>query len=449
MSGHAAATTPAPSETVSQSTETIFALSSGALPAGIAVIRMSGPRAHAALRGLCDRRLPPPRRAALRTLADAHGAVIDRALVLVFAAPDSATGEDVAEIHAHGGIAVVAALIAALGQLPGLRLANPGEFTRRAFENGRLDLSQVEGLADLIAAETEAQRVAALAHADGALRQAIARWSAVLTDLRAGLEASLDFADGEDDVAARLDDDAGGQGGGAVAGLIAEIAAALAGAARARALRGGLTVVLSGAPNVGKSSLINALSRREVSLVSPVAGTTRDAVEARLDLRGVLVTLVDTAGLRDAGDPVEAAGVARARARAASADLVLTLFDTGDLPQTGVPVQTKVDLAGVARPDTLAVSSLTGQGLAELEDWLTRWATGVARPREPSLIANERQRAACIEARDALARLADGADPVLQAEALRLAQRALGRVSGLVGVEDILDAIFARFCIGK
>ena len=424
---------------------TIFALSSGALPAGIAVVRVSGPQAFAALTLLTGAPLPRSRAAALRTICDpADASVIDRALVLAFAAPASATGEDVVELHLHGGIAVVAAALAALGRLPGLRGAEPGEFTKRAFDNCRLDLSQAEGLADLIAAETEAQRRAALAQAGGALRVSVEGWSATLLGLLADAEAGLDFAESEDDVTplTRADADA------AVAGLIAQIDAALADAARGRQLRDGLTIVVSGPPNVGKSSLVNALVKSDIAIVSPLPGTTRDVIEARLDLGGVLVTLVDTAGLRESDDPVEAEGIARARARAAAADLVLALYCGDGAPGQGLAVRTKIDLGGPAGGG-LAVSNATGEGIAALLDWLAGWARDAVRSSEPALLANARQADACRCALDELEQLTNEGDPVLRAEGLRLALRALGSITGAVGVEAVLDAIFSRFCIGK
>ena len=420
---------------------TIFALSSGALPSGVAVVRVSGPNAFAALTVLAGP-LPAPRMATLRTLR--YTGVIDRGLVLAFHGPASATGEDVAEFHVHGGPAVVAALLAALARQPGLRPARPGEFTRRAFDNGRLDLTQAEGLADLVAAETEAQRRAALAQSDGVLRRRIEGWRAAILELRADAEADLDFAEAEDDVATGMRrDDA------TLAALTADLEAAVADAGRARALRSGLTVVIIGPPNVGKSSLINALSQREVAIVAASPGTTRDPIEVRLDLGGVLVTLVDTAGLRDAADPVEAEGIARARARAADADLVVTLHVEREAPPTtGWAVRTKVDLAG-GDPNGLAVSSLTGAGIADLTDRLGEWARCTVRAHEPALLATERHRGACSAAADSLreAQLTD--DPILRAESLRRAGDALGDIVGVIGVEDMLGRVFERFCIGK
>lgn len=418
--------------------DTIHALSSGALPAGIAVVRVSGPRAFAALAALS----PAPveaRRATLRTLVQ-DGVTIDTALVLAFPGPASVTGEDVVEYHVHGGVAVVAALFDAL-EGAGSRLARAGEFTRRAFDSGRLDLTMVEGLADLIAAETEGQRRAALDQAGGILRARVEGWRDRLVALLADIEAELDFAD-EGDVAARRDDGAQLE----MAALVAEFDAELAMAGRARALRNGLTVVVSGPPNVGKSSLINVLARRDVALVSPAPGTTRDAIEVRLDLGGVLVTFVDTAGLRDTADTVEAAGIARARERIVTADLVLALYCDG-APGEGVPVRTKCDLGG-AGPG-LAVSALTGAGVQELEEWLRGWAATVAPPATAALLGQTRHREACARARVEVADAVGQADLVLRAEALRLAARALGEIVGTVGVEDVLDQIFTRFCIGK
>lgn len=418
--------------------DTIHALSSGALPAGIAVVRVSGPRAFAALSALT----PAPveaRRATLRTIVQ-DGVTIDTALVLAFPAPASVTGEDVVEFHVHGGVAVVAAVFDAL-ERAGSRLARAGEFTRRAFDAGRLDLTMVEGLADLIAAETEGQRRAALDQAGGVLRARVEGWRDRLVALLAGVEAELDFAD-EGDVAAHGDHGATQ----AIATLIDELDRELALAGRARALRNGLTIVVSGPPNVGKSSLINALARRDVALVSPVPGTTRDAIEVRLDLGGVLVTLVDTAGLRDTHDAIEAAGIARARERIAQADLVLALFCDG-APGDGVPVRTKCDLGG--KGDSLAVSALTGDGIPELENWLRDWAASFAPLGAAALLGQTRTRDACLRAHAELTDAASQNDPVLRAEALRLALRALGEIVGSVNVEALLDQVFARFCIGK
>ena len=419
--------------------DTIFALSSGALPAGVAVVRVSGADAFAAMAALAGP-VPGPRIAALRALRDGS-TLIDRALVLAFPGPASATGEDVAEFHVHGGPAVVAALLDSLGRVPGLRPAQPGEFTRRAFDNRRIDLSQAEGLADLVAAETESQRRAALAQSSGAARKQVEDWRAAILDLRADAEAGLDFAEAEDDVAPDP------KAAATLARLIGELQSAVADAPRGTALRNGLTIVVSGPPNTGKSSLVNALSRREAAIVSPHAGTTRDAIEVRLDLGGVLVTLVDTAGLREATDPVEAEGIARARARAEAADLVLSLWCEGEAPATGIPVRTKIDCS-TWNSDGLAVSNRTGEGIDRLTVWLTDWARRAVRPDEPPILGRQRHRAACIAALEDLHQ-ASAADPVLRAESLRAAAAALGTITGAVGVADVLDRVFARFCIGK
>jgi tRNA modification GTPase len=424
---------------------TIFALSSGGLPSGIAVVRISGPAAFEVLAQLTGAPLPTPRVASLRRIADpASRQLIDTGLILAFPGPQSATGEDIAELHVHGGPAVVAALLAAIGAHPHCRLAQPGEFTRRAFDAGKLDLSQVEGLADLTAAETHAQHVAALSQSGGSLRTAVEGWQQQLIGALAETEAAIDFAEAEDDVATRLGDDAAAS----VAGVIEELEQALADGVRARQLRDGLTIVVSGPPNVGKSSLVNALARSDVSIVSATPGTTRDLVSVRLDLGGVAVTLIDTAGLRDTDDEIEAEGVSRARARIADADLVLALFCGDTTPGSGLPLRTKVD---VFRGDggELAVSSLTGEGLEQLTDWLGAWARQTSRPDEPALLMRQRQRDACATARSDLAAALIQTDPVLRAESLRLAIREFGSITGLVRPDAVFDAIFSQFCIGK
>ncbi len=413
-------------------------------------MRISGAQAGAAL-GRLTPSLPPPRQAALRTLRDpADGSVLDRAMVLRFVAPASATGEDVVELHLHGGPAVVDAVLRVLAALPGLRLAEPGEFTRRGFDNGRFDLSQAEGLADLIAAETDAQRQLALGQAGGRLRDKVEGWRDALIALRAEAEARLDFAEAEEDVATGL---AAGSGmGDQLAALAADIDAALADSARGMRLRDGLTIAVVGDPNVGKSSLINALVRRDAAIVSEQAGTTRDIIELPLVFAGVAVTLIDTAGLRDTADPIEAEGIRRARARAASADLVLHLAETPPAAPFGQLVISKIDRSGMApgvRDGIIHVSAHTGAGIAELEQWLTDWVAAALRPGEAALVTQLRHRDALALARADIAAAAATGDLVLYAESLRLASRALGRITGAVGVEDVLDAIFGRFCIGK
>ncbi len=430
---------------------TIVALASGRPPAAVAVVRVSGPQALDLLTALTG---PPgpPRRLLLRRLADPlDAAPLDDALVVAFPGPASATGEDMAEFHLHGGPAVIAGVLAALTRRPGVRLAEPGEFSRRAFDNGKLDLAQAEGIAELVAAETAAQRSQALALAGGLLGKTAEAMRHRILALLAEAEAALDFGEEEADVAAQL---ANGLGTRRHA-LAAEIAALLADSGRAARLRDGLTIAVVGPPNVGKSSLVNALTGRDVAIVATVPGTTRDAIETPIDLGGVAAMLIDTAGLRDTDDPVEAEGIARARARAASADLVLSVSDgtTADVAATAGDhastqrVVNKIDLARPVAGDCIGVSALTGQGLGVLRDWLVNWARQTVRPGEPALIAHERHKAAFQAAHDAL--VTEAVDPVLLAEQLRLAAHALGSVAGRVGVEDVLDRIFNQFCIGK
>jgi tRNA modification GTPase len=425
---------------------TIYALSSGRAAAGVAVVRISGPAAHGALQALAGS-LPKLRRATLRTLHHpTTKAALDKALVLAFAGPQSATGEDMAELHIHGGVAVIDAVLAALSLVPGLTLASPGDFTRRAFDNGKLDLAQVEGLADLIAAQTEAQRQQALRQMDGALSGLFETWRRQLIHALAYVEADIDFADGEDDVP----DGISAQAGAIIASLQTAWTAQLADASRGERLRDGFTVAIIGPPNAGKSSLLNALAQRDVAIVSPIAGTTRDSIEVHLNLFGYPVTLIDTAGLRDTDDPVEAEGVRRARAKAAAADLNLYLTsDPQEQAPSGLRVQTKIDLLEVAA-DGLAISTLTGAGLSELISVLSqRAATAMAVGEAPSL-TRARHREVLTEALTHLSSAQKQQhDLVLAAEELRLAARALGRITGRVDVEDVLDIIFSSFCIGK
>lgn len=430
---------------------TIAALASGRPPVAVAVIRVSGPAAAAAITALTGGRPPAPRRLSLRTLADpATGALLDRALVVLFPGPATATGEDLAEFHLHGGSAVIAGVLETLTALPGVRLAEPGEFTRRAFANGRLDLAEVEGLADLVAAETAGQRAQALALAGGVLSRAADQWRERCLAILAEAEAGLDFAEDEADVAARLDETARDQ----LLALVTELDRLLADSRRAARIREGLAIAVTGPPNVGKSSLVNALSSRDAAIVTAIPGTTRDPIEVPLDLGGAAATLIDTAGLRDTQDPIEREGIARARARAEAADLVLHVTDTlPDLPpDSGWLVLNKTDL--VPPPARLphhsfAVSALTGSGISELRAALTRWAADVARPGEPALLGHARHRAAFADAAAALADAAASDDAVLRAENLRRAAHAFGRIAGRVDVDDVLDRIFSRFCIGK
>ena len=446
--------------------ETVFALSSAPGRAGVAVVRVSGPGAGGALRRIAGG-LPEARRARLARLrAPDEGADLDRGLVLWFPGPASATGEDLAEFHLHGGPAVVAGVIEALSALPGLRPAEAGEFTRRAFDNGKLDLSEVEGLADLIAAETAAQRRQALRQMSGALSARAEAWRGKLLQAMAHLEAAIDFAEEE------LPEDLAVQARPVIAALAGEIGAALDDGGRGERLRAGLSVAILGPPNVGKSSLLNALARREVAIVAEQAGTTRDVLEVHLDLGGYPVTLADTAGLRVLSETsgqaaVEAEGIRRARARAEAADvqlLVLDIREAGPSAPTGFPgaerdrilVLNKADLAGSPETGALAdqapcvVSAKTGAGLEALiarlaEQAAQRMSGGGAEP----AITRARHRAALGEAAAALARAAAAREAELMAEDLRLAARALGRIAGRVDVEDLLDVIFRDFCIGK
>lgn len=432
--------------------DTIAALASGRPPAALAVIRLSGPAAFAAVQALAGR-IPPPRRMSLCRL-HAGETLLDEALVAVFPGPSSASGEDLAEFHLHGGPAVVSGVLAALTALPGIRLAEPGEYTRRAFANGRMDLAQVEGLADLVSAETASQRDQALALAGGALGRLADTWRERCLMLLAEAEAGLDFAEDEADVAERLDEAARHQ----LLGLADELAGLIADSARAARIREGLSIAVTGPPNVGKSSLVNALSMREAAIVTPIAGTTRDAIEVPVDLGGIAAVLIDTAGLRDTADPIEAEGIARARRRAAAADLVISVASADaphwpPPPADGPPHLLLLNKCDLGQPDlppgALAVSATTGAGMTALRDWLSTWAHSTTRPGEPALLAHARHRAAFADAEAALRDAAHAPEPVLRAEHLRAAAHAFGRIAGRIGVDDVLDRIFSRFCIGK
>jgi tRNA modification GTPase len=442
---------------VQTGSDTIFAVASGYGRAAIAVIRLSGRDAAAVLGTCVAGAMPEPRRAVLRRLLDpASGEVLDQALVLWMPGPHSFTGEDQAELHLHGGTAVRAAVLAMLTRLPGCRAAEPGEFTRRAFINQKLDLSAVEGLADLIDAETEAQRKQALRQLDGALSQRVAEWRDDLIDASAYLEAALDFTD-EEDVPADIIE-------AALTGMTRvsrAIRAVLADGGHGERLRDGFTVVIAGPPNSGKSTLLNTLARRDVAIVSPYAGTTRDAIEVRCDLGGLPVVFVDTAGLRETLDPVEHEGISRTRAHLRAADLVLWLTP-GDaaieasVPSPDVPalgVLTKGDLLHdrSTPADTVIISARTGYGMAELIEAVRLRAAAYCGTGD-AIISRERHRVALGDVAGALERaeivLKDGHEE-LAAEDLRLALRALGRMTGRVDVEEVLDRIFGQFCIGK
>ena len=436
------------------SRDTIFAPASGAGRAAIAVVRVSGPRCAAALAALAPGKSFRDRVATLAKLRDpTSGETLDRALVVRFVAPRSFTGEEMAELQATGGRATVAGIVAALARLPGLRPAEAGEFAWRAFENGKLDLSEVEGLADLVDAETEAQRRQALRIAGGALSRDAEAIRASLAEAMAQIEAQIDFSDVEDSDALSLD-----QARAIVTKAAARTRAALAGATAGERLREGFSVVIAGPPNVGKSTLMNALARREVSIVSAIPGTTRDLVEASLDLRGFPVTLVDTAGLRESDDPIEREGVARARRRAERADLTLWLSDSAAFDAPGfdgaglvIPVATKADLGAWAEAGAIRISAVTGEGIEQLLDAIADVAAEQMTGPTPALFTLERHRVAYADALAALDRALDPAQGELElvAEDLRLAARALERIAGRIDVEDVLGEIFKRLCVGK
>ena len=423
--------------------DTIFANSSGAPPAGIAVIRISGPQASAALIALAGH-LPAPRRASYQTLRDNDNAVLDRALVLWLPGPATATGEDTAELHCHGGRAVVAAVLAALAQLSGLRAALPGEFTRRGFLNGRMDLAEAEGLADLLTAETELQRQSALALASGGVSRQVADWRARLLTASAMVEATLDFSD-EDDVSDLPDGFTWN-----VTALRDEMRLWLE-RPRAEALKEGFRVVIAGPPNAGKSTLFNALIESDAAITAPIAGTTRDVLTRPVAIDGVPFQFADTAGLRDdAGDAIEVIGIARAKTALAGADVVLWLGPEGEGPDGAWEIDAQID-----RPDHRSkraashrVSAVTGEGIGALRRALVACArTALPKPGEAAL--NARQHGLLTKAEAALAAMDALHDPLLLAEQLRVARIACDALLGRTTTEDMLDALFGRFCIGK
>ncbi|HVU30116.1 MAG TPA: tRNA uridine-5-carboxymethylaminomethyl(34) synthesis GTPase MnmE [Sphingomicrobium sp.] len=423
--------------------DTIFALSSGQPPAAIAIIRITGPHAHAAGR-LIAADLPEPRMAAVRELRHPRsGQVLDQAVVLRFDRPASSTGEDIVEFQCHGGRAIVDSVLDALTSIEALRMARPGEFTRRAFENGRIDLTEAEGLADLIEAETESQRRAALALTEGGLKKQVAAWQERVLALSAVAERFIDYD--EDDSA--IDPDLRGQCGS----LAAELRSWLA-RPRVERLKDGLRVVVAGPPNAGKSSLLNAIAGEERAIVTPIPGTTRDHIEVPLSLGGLAVLLTDTAGLRESPDEVEAIGVARARSLIDVADLVLWLGEPADAPDhpRTIRLWAKADLPGRAVPPEgmLAVSAASGEGIGELLARVERAARGLL-PSEGAIALNRRQASHVEEAAEALELSETATDPVLVAEGLRMARAAFDRLTGRAGVEDVLDALFGRFCLGK
>lgn len=426
--------------------DTIAALSSGQVPSGVAVIRLSGPDVRPILSRVVGR-VPDPRQLTLLPIGGDR--VLDRGLVAFFPGPASFTGEDCAELQVHGSPAGVKAILRLLVEV-GARLAEAGEFTRRAFENGKLDLTAIEGLGDLLEAETENQRRQALARAEGGLSRRIDDWREQLLDLRARIEADLDFSD-EGDVGDGLPESFGQS----VTELQAEIELALKGIDGGRIVREGLRVALAGAPNVGKSSLLNALARSDIAIVTDEAGTTRDVREVPIDLGGQLVIMLDLAGLRETSSKAEAEGVRRAREEIGRADLVLWLTapDVADVapPHVDVPiwrVATKADIT--SGTGDFHISTLSGEGMADLFDALAKYASEMTGQGEPSLLSRERDRLALIEARGALVEAAGRLDePELAAESLRVASQALERLVGRIDAERVLDRLFSRFCIGK
>jgi tRNA modification GTPase len=443
--------------------DTIYALSTARGVAGVAIIRLSGPAAVSALAAICGP-LPKARQLARRSFRHPMTKeLIDDGMAVLFPGPHSYTGETIGELHSHGSRAVIAALLAALATIPGLRLAEPGEFTRRAFLNDRIDLTAAEGLSDLLTAETDAQRRLALNMAGGALKDRVEAWRQRLIGAMALVEAMLDFAD-EGDVEPGVLDTVPP----VLHGLTAEITKALAQTGRAEIIRDGFRVVLAGAPNAGKSSLLNALVQRDAAIVSPEAGTTRDIVEARLDLDGLTVIISDTAGLRESAGPVEREGMRRTLAAAETANLIIWLVDQAApelhppaaMIEQSVPILTvinKIDLGCAGRPlpglppDTLQISARRGTGVAQLLAtiaWRARAATG---PIDTVMVTRARQCQALEQARSALmvAQANFPHDLELRAEDLRHAAQALSRITGRVDVEDVLDAVFGAFCIGK
>lgn len=439
---------------------TIYAMASGGPPSGVAVMRVSGPACRTVLEATIGR-VPAPRVATLASIRDRSGSPIDRGLVLWFPAPGSFTGEDVIEFQVHGSRAVVRALADLLGSFDDVRPAEAGEFTRRAFLSGRLDLTEVEGLADLLAAETEAQRRQALAQSEGLLRRLYDGWRSDLIDARAAIEADLDFAD-EDDIPDSIADRAFT----IAATTMESVSKHLGDARRGERLRAGLQVVIVGPPNAGKSSLLNHLARRDVAIVSEEAGTTRDVLEVHLDLAGCPVALVDTAGLREASNQVEREGIRRALERARSADLILSVgapdsaheaTDGVDAPTWLIDAKSDLGIGVVASasadPTTprFAVSTVTGAGIDALVAALGVFATeSLSGGGTEAVPTRERHRVLLGDVVDALGRaIQTRNDLVLAAEHLRRATDALGRLSGRVDVEDLLDRVFSSFCIGK
>jgi len=434
--------------------DTIYAVSTAPGRAGVAVIRVSGPESGRALAALTGKPLPTARVATVARLCDAVGHRIDEGLILYFVSPESFTGEDVAEFHIHGGRATVGAVLAALGEL-GLRPAEAGEFTRRAVENGKLDLTQAEAIADLVDAETDAQRRQALRQYDGVLAELYEGWRADLIRAGAWAEAAIDFSDEE------LPTDNFARVRAAISEILGQLRGHLDDSRRGEVLREGLHLAIIGPPNAGKSSLVNALARRDVAIVAETAGTTRDVIEVRMDLGGYPVILADTAGLRAASEVIEAEGVRRALARAEAANLVLLLLDGSAAdPFAGLPPDTrgdlvvfnKSDLPWPAKREGLSISLKTGDGMDAMIEALTaKVRERLEQPNEAPLLTRARHRRALGDAARSLeqALATEDDQPELMAEDLRLALRALGRITGRVDIEEVLDVVFRDFCIGK
>ena len=427
--------------------DTIFALSSGQPPAAIGILRISGPGAGQALKSLTGG-LPEPRVASLSKITDmVSGELLDSALCLWFPAPNSATGEDLAEIHCHGGRAVIRAIEAALEQIDGLRRAEPGEFTRRAFAHGKMDLAEAEGLSDLLFAETELQRKAAVRNAGGALSRKVDDWQQQILQLSAQVEAELDFSD-EDDVAPEQ----AAMVQNAARPLVEEMRNLLA-RPRAEKLRDGIRVVLGGPPNSGKSTLLNALVEREAAIVSDIAGTTRDVIEVPIALGGIPFLFIDTAGVRESGaETIEQIGIDRAHQQFAAADIILWLGDEGQGPGVDglVEVSSRSD-----HPDhspkalgSFTLSPVSGQGMDALVDYLVTRAKDIL-PDGDQVSVNARQADRLTAASESLAAMIDEPDYLIAAEHLRMARKALDEITGRASTEDMLDGLFGKFCIGK
>ncbi len=425
--------------------DTIYASSSGAPPAAISILRVSGAGAFSVATALGGS-VPAPRRASLRALRHPEtGALLDRAIVLVFPGPDTATGEDLVEFHVHGGRAIVSAVEDAIGLVPGTRLADAGEFTRRALANGRIDLTEAEGLGDLLAAQTETQRRAALRIAEGGLRAQIDDWTDALVGIAAEIEAALDFSD-EDEVS----DTSAGEASASIA-IIAHAIDRLLSAPPVERLHDGIRVVIAGPPNSGKSTLINALTGRDVAIVSSISGTTRDRIEAAVVRRGVAYLLTDTAGLTETpGDEIERIGVARARSAIDGADIVVWLDDAAPPDGGYLALHARADDPDrtVVPAGRLPVAARNGAGVEAVWDWIDRRAVALL-PQEDGLTVNARQRALLLRCSADLHQAVGETDLLLVAENVRAALVQLDAVAGRSGIETVLDSIFARFCIGK